>query len=129
MAPGVATPSLRVARDVEDFNLTLPDGLTLEGFVNRDRLEVFRGSLQIGDLEVECHVLDDFRRVFTQREVVRLLTRGRESGDLTRYLERNPLIQNDSSLGPEIRFNVPGSGTVQRLFPGSVVHAGRAARL
>ena len=28
---------------------------------------MFRGNLQIGDMNMECHVLNDFRRVFTQR--------------------------------------------------------------
>src|SRR5687768_10799749 len=46
---------------------------------------MFRGTLKIGDLELECHVLDDGRRVLTQREMVRVLSGGRESGDLPVY--------------------------------------------
>lgn len=33
-------------------------------------------------MEMECHVLNDLRRVFTQREIVRVLSGGRESGNL-----------------------------------------------
>src|SRR5580693_1295590 len=39
---------------------------------------MFRGNLNLGNLEIECHVLNDGRRVFTQGEVVRVLTRGTE---------------------------------------------------
>ena len=42
---------------------------------------------------MECHVLNDFRRVFTQREIVKAISGGRESGNLGRYLARNPLIR------------------------------------
>src|ERR1700676_1731700 len=51
---------------------------------------LFQGRLRIGELELECHVLNDYRRVFTQREIVRILTGGRESGNLQRYLDSNP---------------------------------------
>ena len=51
------------------------------------------GTLQIGDVAFDCHVLNDHRRVLAQREVVRLISGGRESGNLTRYLERNPLYK------------------------------------
>ena len=30
---------------------------------------MFKGKLEIGSMEIECHVLNDGRRVFTQREV------------------------------------------------------------
>jgi hypothetical protein len=72
---------------------------------------MFRGTLKIGDMDVECHVLSDGRRVFTQGEVVRLLTRGTESSNLQRYLSRNPLIDNDFSVGP-IPFKIPGNPQV-----------------
>ena len=70
---------------------------------------MFRGKLQIGNMEMECHVLNDLRRVFTQREIVRVLTAGRDSGNLTPYLESNPLINNAKSLGETISFRVPGT--------------------
>lgn len=73
---------------------------------------MFRGNIRIGDMDVECHVLNDERRVFTQREVVRVLSGGRESGNLTRYLDRNPLYTNQFAAGPAIDFRIPGSPTV-----------------
>jgi hypothetical protein len=73
---------------------------------------MFRGTLAIGDLEMECHVLNDGRRVLTQREMVRVISGGRESGNLQRYLERNPLTANDFELGPRIDFAVPGTSVV-----------------
>jgi len=73
---------------------------------------MFPGELELGPLKMECHVLNDGRRVFTQREIVKALSGGRESGDLNRYLDRNPVITNESPLGPEIPFKVPGSSIV-----------------
>ncbi len=66
------------------------------------------GTLRIGDVELEVHVLNDLRRVLTQREVVRAISGGRESGNLQRYLSRNPLTANDFDMGDVIRFKVPG---------------------
>lgn len=68
----------------------------------------FRGTLEIGDLSLECHVLDDQRRVLTQREVVRAISGGRDSSNLTRYLARNPLYDPDFLNGRIIEFSVPG---------------------
>ena len=72
-------------------------------------LSLLTGHLKIGDLELECHVLSDHRRVLTQREVVRVLSGGRESGNLQRYLERNPLTQGKYETLPTIHFALPGS--------------------
>ena len=72
---------------------------------------LLRGTLQLGDIELECHVLSDGRRVLTQREVVRAISGGRESGNLGRYLDRNPLTANNFDAGPVIRFKVPGAPT------------------
>jgi hypothetical protein len=70
---------------------------------------MLRGPLAIGDVELECHVLNDGRRVFTQGEVVRVLTGGTDSSNLKRYLRRNPLFGNDFSGGPIFQFRVPGN--------------------
>ena len=71
---------------------------------------MFRGTLNFGGREVECHVLSDLRRVFTQREVVRVLSpAGRESGGLSAYLDKNPLINRDEVLGATFQFKVPGT--------------------
>jgi hypothetical protein len=64
---------------------------------------IFQGKLRIGDIVLDCHVLNDERRVFTQGEMVRDLTGGTDSSNLARYLRRNPLITDDLSGGP-IRF-------------------------
>ena len=46
------------------------------------------------------------------REVVRVLSGGRESGNLGRYLQRNPLFTNQFSAGPTVDFRIPGSPTI-----------------
>jgi hypothetical protein len=73
---------------------------------------MFPGKLTIGDVEMECHVLSNGARVLTQREMVRMLSGGRESGNLQRYLERNPLTASNYELGPTVRFAIPGSNRV-----------------
>jgi hypothetical protein len=73
---------------------------------------LFRGTLVIGEVEMECHVLNNGARVLTQREMVRMLSGGRESGNLQRYLDRNPLTAQDFELGPTVQFRVPGSNLV-----------------
>jgi hypothetical protein len=73
---------------------------------------MFRGRLQIGDMEIECHVLSDGRRVFTQGEVVRALTRGVDSSNLKRYLKANPLIMNEEFDGLTIPFKIPSNPTI-----------------
>ena len=56
---------------------------------------------------LECHVLNDGRRVLTQREMVRVLSGGRESGNLGRYLSRNPLIETHPEPFPFVVPPVP----------------------
>jgi len=72
---------------------------------------LFRGTLNIGGLKLECHVLNDHRRVFTQREVVRIMTGGHETGNLSQYLIRNPLIDRELILGKTFPFKIPGINT------------------
>jgi hypothetical protein len=69
---------------------------------------MFRGKITIGDVEFECHVLNNFKRVLAQREVVRILTAGRDGGNLIRYLKDNPLIDIDLILGQTVEFKIPG---------------------
>lgn len=94
---------------------------------------LFAGKLKIGDVEFECHVLNDHRRVLTQREVVRVISAGRESGNLTRYLQRNPLYRDDLLPGRTVRFQVPatvGEAKQQKEFTTllrDLVARGRAA--
>lgn len=70
---------------------------------------MFKGTLRIGDRDMECHVLSDGRRVFTQREIVRVLTAGINSGNLESQIRGNPLITNVEVLGEVVRFKVPGT--------------------
>ena len=70
------------------------------------------GVVRFGPIEMEAHVLSDYRRVFTQREVVKALSGGRESGNLERYLSRNPLTANNLIQGPDILFKIPGPGAL-----------------
>ena len=71
---------------------------------------MFRGKLTIGDVEMECHVLNDFRRVLTQREMVRVLSpAGRESGNLAGYFQSKAFADKPLDLGAVIPFRVPGT--------------------
>lgn len=82
---------------------------------------MFKGTVHIGDMEVEAHVLSDEKRVFTQREVVRVLSGGRESGNLGRYLQRNPLFTNQFSAGPTVDFRIPGSPTIANGYEATLL--------
>jgi hypothetical protein len=69
---------------------------------------MFPGTVHMGPIELDCHVLNDGRRVFTQGEMVHAITGGRDSSDLARYLGASPLKEGDFSGGP-IRFQIPGN--------------------
>jgi hypothetical protein len=73
---------------------------------------MFPGQLQMGTATLDCHVLSDRRRVLSQGQVVRALTGGRDSSNLARYLEGNPLIPNDLLDGRTIQFRIPNNPTV-----------------
>lgn len=73
---------------------------------------LFRGPLQIGNVELECHVLSDLRRVLTQGEVVKVLTGGTESSNVGRYLRRIPGFEPSRLEGRTINFRVPGNPQV-----------------
>lgn len=77
---------------------------------------MFRGALYLGDLPIDCHVLNDGRRVITQREIVRVISGGRESGNLGAYLERIPNRNNELSTGAGIEFRIPGSPQIANGF-------------
>jgi hypothetical protein len=42
-------------------------------------------------------------------DVVRLISGGRDSGNLNRYLERNPLYKADMLTGRTAQFRIPGN--------------------
>jgi hypothetical protein len=90
--------------EIQPAKTTQPDGEPMP-------FSMFRGILEMGNLKLECHVLNDGRRVFTQREIVRVLSGGgRESGGLSRYLDNIPLNSNHLSAVPTIEFKIPGTG-------------------
>lgn len=70
---------------------------------------LFRGELSIGDVTFEVHVLSNGKRVLKQREVVRVLSNGRESGHLSRYLDRIPGADLEGLAAKTIQFRVPGA--------------------
>jgi len=47
---------------------------------------IHTGIIKLGEFELPCYVLNNETRVLSQREVVKLISGGRESGDLNRYL-------------------------------------------
>lgn len=75
---------------------------------------MFRGKIQIGDIELECHVLNDFRRVFTQTEMVRVLTAGKGSSNLDVHLRGNPLIDNELAAKKIVEFKIAGNPQIAK---------------
>jgi len=73
---------------------------------------MFPGQLHMGSVTLDCHVLNDLRRVLSQGQVVRALTGGRDSSNLTRYIEGNPLLPDDLLDGRTVQFRVPGNPQV-----------------
>ena len=82
---------------------------------------MFKGTLTIGDIEFECHVLSDGRRVLTQREMVRVISGGRDSSNLSRYLERNPIYGPDKIEGRVIQFSLPGNPLVAHGYEATLL--------
>jgi len=79
-----------------------PDGLPFS---------MFQGTLDFGNITMEAHVLNDGRRVFSQREIVKAISGGRTSGDLKVYLSRNPLMDMDLFAAAAVQFRIPGNPT------------------
>lgn len=69
----------------------------------------FPGTLMMGNLELECHVLNDSRRVLTAREVVRALrgTRSNPPG-IKRYFDALPEYRPGMFDDRMMRFRIPG---------------------
>lgn len=82
---------------------------------------MFRGKLKIGDLELECHVLNDGRRVLTGGEVVRVLTGGTDSSNLQRYLRSNPLLDTTLVGGQILQFKVPGNPQIANGYEATLL--------
>lgn len=81
----------------------------------------YRGRLALGSVEIECHVLDDGRRVLAQREVVRLLSGGRDSGTLQRYVDRHPTLPQDFIGANTVQFEVPPNMMAATGFEGTAL--------
>jgi hypothetical protein len=79
---------------------------------------MFRGVLSIGDVELQCHVLNDGRRVLTQREVVRALSGGRVSGS---YLQNIPGYDVKSLPARVILFTDPGGSAINHGFEATLL--------
>lgn len=76
---------------------------------------IFPGTLRLGGLSLECHVLNDGRRVFTQRELVRVLTGGVRTGDLRRYLSSLSIQRKTTEIAlTPIEFKIPNNPTPAR---------------
>lgn len=69
----------------------------------------FPGTLDMGDVALECHVLNDGRRVLTAREVVRAL-RGTRSNppSVHRYLDALPAYRKGMFESRMMQFRIPG---------------------
>jgi P63C domain len=74
-------------------------------------IAVFPGKVSIGDGKYLCYVLDNHKRVISQREVVRALT-DQSKGDISRYLETQnlkPFISSKLIADQTIQFTIPGN--------------------
>lgn len=82
----------------------------------------FPGKLQMGDMELECHVLSDGRRVLTAREVVRALRGTRTNPpSVQRYLDALPAYRK-GMFDPQImHFRIPGLPQIAMGFEATVL--------
>jgi hypothetical protein len=86
-------------------------------------VSLFRGTLEIGDVDFNCHVLDDGKRVIAQREVVRLLT-GNVKGGISRYLEASNLsnyLDADRISSLTVQFRIPGNPIEAVGYEGTLI--------
>ncbi len=65
------------------------------------------GVLKFGNVEVECYVLEDGRRVISQRGIIAGIGASAKNGDLERHVGRLPARFGDLSLVPSIEFTIP----------------------
>jgi P63C domain len=82
----------------------------------------FPGKLMMGNLELECHVLNDGRRVITASEIVRIL-RGTNSKPSSpqRYFDSIPDYRADMFDDRSMRFRVPGRPQLATGFEATVL--------
>jgi hypothetical protein len=72
---------------------------------------LFRGILRLGELELECHVLSDGRRIFARREAAKAKTGTRKEISLGSFLARIPPTPGGSPGGPDVAYLDPKSRT------------------
>lgn len=82
---------------------------------------MFRGTLEMDDVTFECHVLNTHQRVLTQGEVVRAISGGRDSSNLGRYLDRNPMYEDGMLAGRTVQFRVPGNPTIANGYDATLL--------
>jgi hypothetical protein len=82
----------------------------------------FPGTLMMGNLELECHVLNDGRRVLTAREVVRAL-RGTRSNppSIQRYFDALPDYSEGMFDDRRMDFHIPGLPQIAMGFESTVL--------
>jgi len=62
---------------------------------------------------LDCYVLDNERRVVSQRGVLAALTGGAETGNIARYTSKLPKRFAVLAAGPEIEIGLPGGGVAK----------------
>lgn len=85
-------------------------------------ISAFRGTLQMGELELDCHVLNDGRRVLTASEIVRVL-RGTNSKPSSpqRYFDALPEYKDGMFADRMMYFRVPGRPQLAMGFLATVL--------
>ncbi len=89
--------------------------------------QIHKGVIKLGEFELPCYVVDDgvkVERVLTQREVVKLITGGRESGNLKRYLESRALSE---TLPTEIISNFDANLLIINTGSGTTINGVKAS--
>jgi hypothetical protein len=83
---------------------------------------MFPGTVPIGNVTLECHVLNDGRRVLASGGVVRAL-RGTESkpASLNRYLERLRTYEPGMLDGRMIHFRIPSNPTIAQGYEATLL--------
>lgn len=85
-------------------------------------ISAFRGTLEMGDLELDCHVLNDGRRVLTASEIVRVL-RGTNSKPSSpqRYFDALPEYTDGMFADRTMHFRIPGRPQLAMGFAATVL--------
>lgn len=82
---------------------------------------VSRGLLTIGQTKIECHVLNDGRRVLTRRGVTRVLSGGHENGHPSRTLSAISSFHRSLQSEATIQFKVPQQYSTVKGYEGTFV--------